>query len=394
VGREWVILLSSVLMMFCIGGVYAWSAFAYELIKGGYISVTQSQIIFGSISGGIPIYMIFAGRIEKRLISLRKFVFVVGSLFGGSYILAGLFRGNFWGIWFSLGVLSALGIGLLYALGIGIPMRWFPPQKKGLITGISVGSFGLGSVVLPFIITYLKGLGYSVHQIFMTVGVIYILLISISSLFFDKPGDPEGQSDQGLSLGKGKILSGWRFWKLWLGIFCGVFGGVMVIGNLKNMGLTLIDNEMLVTASISLFAVSNCLGRILWGWIGDRLGSPRAIVLGLLCGALGLLGLYIFSINAILYTSLVLLLGFSYGANFVLFARETAEEYGINNVTTVYPYVFLGNAVAAVCGPIVGGLLYDMYGDYYTAVLVAIFVSFLGISIFIKDIFKPIKVEG
>ncbi|MBC7240669.1 MAG: hypothetical protein H5T71_11290 [Chloroflexi bacterium] len=50
--------------------------------------------------------------------------------------------------------------------------------------------------------------------------------------------------------------------------------------------------------------------------------------------------------------------------------------------------------MAAVCGPIVGGLLYDMYGDYYTAVLVAIFVSFLGISIFIKDIFKPIKVEG
>lgn len=163
----------------------------------------------------------------------------------------------------------------------------------------------------------------------------------------------------------------------------------MIIGNLKNIGLSLIDNEFLVTASISLFAINNCLGRVLWGWIGDKIGSPKAIVLGLLCGAFALLGLYSFSINAMLYLALVFLLGFSYGANFVLFARETAEYYGVNRVTLIYPYVFLGNALAAICGPIVGGILYSMSGNYYTAILVAFFVNLIGVSLFVKDAVKP-----
>lgn len=384
-GKRWVVLLSGIVIMFCIGGVYAWSAFAYELVKAGYLSVTASQVIFSSISGGIPIYMILAGKLERRLRSLRRFVFIVGLMFGGSYVLAGLSSGSFWKIWFSLGLLSSLGIGLLYALGVGIPMRWFPPERKGLVTGLSVGSFGLGSMVLPFIITHLRGLGYSIHQIFMVVGGAYMLLISISSLFFDKPGGLEDDPVCNFSFWKGKVFSQWRFWKLWLGLFCGVFGGVMVIGNLKNIGLTLINDELLVNASISLFAISNCLGRIAWGWIGDKIGSPRAIVLGLLCGAFALFGIYSLTLNATMYASLVLLLGFSYGANFVLFARETAEHYGINNVTLIYPYVFLGNAVAALCGPITGGILYDIYGDYFKAILLAILTSIIGISLFLKD---------
>lgn len=386
---RWIILLATVLMMLCIGGVYAWSAFAYELIKGGYLSTLESQIIFSSISGGIPFYMILAGRLERRLKSLRRLVLSTALLFSLSYILAGLSGGRFWGIWLSLGFLSAFGIGVLYALGIGIPIRWFPPGKKGLIAGITVGSFGLGSAALPFLITYFKGLGYSIHQIFMIVGFIYLLATVVSALFFDKPQVSEDPALETEVLEKHRFAMEWRFWRLWLGMFCGVFGGVMIIGNLKNIGLSLIDNEFLVTASISLFAINNCLGRVLWGWIGDKIGSPKAIVLGLLCGAFALLGLYSFSINAMLYLALVFLLGFSYGANFVLFARETAEYYGVNRVTLIYPYVFLGNALAAICGPIVGGILYSMSGNYYTAILVAFFVNLIGVSLFVKDAVKP-----
>ncbi|MCS7233774.1 MAG: MFS transporter [Synergistetes bacterium] len=387
---RWVVLISTLLIMFCIGGVYAWSAFAYELIKGGYFSVTQSQIVFSSISGGIPFYMILAGRLEQKVRRLKKVVLLTGILFGISYILAGLFNGNFWGVWLSLGFLSAIGIGILYALGIGIPIRWFPAHRKGLVAGLAVGSFGLGSVVLPFIIMYFKGLGYSVHQIFIIVGVIYLSVISVSAIFFDRPNDPEGSlSGEGISV-KIKFFNQWCFWRLWLGIFCGVFGGVTIIGNLKNIGLTLINDEFLVTASISLFAITNCIGRVLWGFIGDRIGSPRAIVLSMLCGALALIGLYTLSISAIIYVLLIFLLGFSYGANFVLFARETAECYGINKVTLIYPYVFLGNALAAICGPIIGGILYDLSGGYYKVILVAFFVNLLGVSFFAKDVLRLI----
>lgn len=394
--RRWVILVSSFLMMFCVGGIYAWSAFAYELIKGGYISATQSQIIFSFIVGGFSSFMTLVGRLERKMRSLRGLALTGAALFSGGYILAGLSGGSFLKMWLSLGVLGALGISVIYTFGVGIPIRWFPPDRKGLVTGVSVGGFGLGAIVLPFVITYLKSLGYNIFQIFLFVGVAYLVIVGGSALFFDKPTDGRNHVLSNGSLRLRDVLKQWVFWRLWLGIFCGTFGGMMVAGSLKSIGLTKVGDEAIVTLSISLFALANFMGRISWGWIGDRIGSPKAIVLSFAFGVLALFSLYTFSSGAKSYLALILLLGFSFGANFVLFARETAEKYGVDKVTLVYPFVFLGYSFASITGPILGGLLYDLFGSYDGAILIALLIMSVGIVLFAKDVFfsKPIQMEG
>lgn len=392
--NRWVILISSFLMMFCVGGIYAWSAFAYELVKGGYISATQSQIIFSFIVGGFSAFMTFVGKLERDLKSLKGLTLIGAILFSSGYILAGLSGGSFLSIWLSLGVLGALGISVIYTFGVGIPIRWFPPDRKGLVTGISVGGFGLGAIVLPFVIAYLKDLGYDIFQIFLSVGVAYLMIVVSSALFFDKPTDIGDNVSSKGNLRLNNVLRQWTFWRLWLGIFCGTFGGMMVAGSLKSIGLTKVSDEAIVTLSISLFALANFMGRISWGWIGDKIGSPKAIVLSFICGILALLSLYAFSFNAKIYLAFILLLGFSYGANFVLFARETAEKYGVDKVALVYPLVFLGYSFASIAGPISGGLLYDLFGSYDSAILIALLIMSAGIMLFVKDIGKIYLIGG
>jgi OFA family oxalate/formate antiporter-like MFS transporter len=75
--------------------------------------------------------------------------------------------------------------------------------------------------------------------------------------------------------------------------------------------------------------------------------------------------------------------GFSFGANFVIFAKETAQIYGLNNLGKIYPFVFLGYGISGIAGPFTGGILKDVTGSYETSAVVAtvlcglVFVGFL-----------------
>ena len=68
----------------------------------------------------------------------------------------------------------------------------------------------------------------------------------------------------------------------------------------------------------------------------------------------------------------------------MLFAKETAQIFGVKNLGIVYPYVFLGYAIAGIAGPLSGGLLYDLSGTYSYAIILASVMSFVGSLLFFK----------
>ena len=78
------------------------------------------------------------------------------------------------------------------------------------------------------------------------------------------------------------------------------------------------------------------------------------------------------------------LIGFSFGGNFVLFAKETAQVFGVRNLGIIYPYVFLGYAIAGIAGPISGGLLFDFSGTFFYAISLASAMSLIGSLVFLK----------
>jgi OFA family oxalate/formate antiporter-like MFS transporter len=103
--------------------------------------------------------------------------------------------------------------------------------------------------------------------------------------------------------------------------------------------------------------------------------------------------LNIFCLNDISYLVLTSLIGFGFGGNFVLFAKETAQVYGVKNLGIVYPYVFIGYAIAGITGPIIGGVLNDFSGSFFYAIALASFMSFLGSMLFLIHFIKSRKIE-
>lgn len=392
--KRYRIVLVSFISMLCLGGVYGWSIIASELIRTYEFSAAQAQLIFGTLIAVFPVTMIFVGQLAGRR-TPRQMVVLSSLFFLLGYLLAGLAQGSMFWIWLGIGVLVGISTGFGYWVFLTVPVLWFP-ARKGLITGIAVAGFGFGAVVLSIVFENLLPLLGSLSALFIFIGITYGLILLASSGWVSKPPEPNSQPaqpspgpDQPLS-----FLKSVSFYKLFFGIFAGTFAGLMIIGNLKIIGEQFpIENQVLLLG-VTVFAVSNFLGRVGWGYLSDYLGASRSIFLALTLQGIAILLLGNSNLNGELYLLCSALIGFGFGGNFVLFARETAQIFRAERLGVIYPYVFLGYALAGILGPWVGGSLFDAYGNFALASLIAALLSFIGGGEFMLDLLTSGFIPG
>ncbi len=85
--KRLVVLIASVFIMICIGGVYGWSIIAAELISNCGFLGTQTQRILGSLIAIFPITMVLSGK-YARSFHPRNLVQLAGVLFMSGYLIA------------------------------------------------------------------------------------------------------------------------------------------------------------------------------------------------------------------------------------------------------------------------------------------------------------------
>jgi len=107
----------------------------------------------------IPVYMSFCDftapssaflmkRIHVKLIIALGAAFLLGGILLASYMT------TWWSFFVSYSVLTPLGIGIFYWVPIFCAWEWFP-ERKGLISGLIVGSIGMGNFAFNMISTTL-----------------------------------------------------------------------------------------------------------------------------------------------------------------------------------------------------------------------------------------------
>ncbi len=380
--KKYLTILSSFIIMLCLGGVYAWSITAAELIENYGFSTTQTQLIFGTVIAVFPVTMIFAGRLAEK-VKARVLAYISAILFMSGYLLAGISGGNFYIIFLGVGILAGIATGFGYLVSITVPVTWFP-EKKGLITGIAAAGFGLGAILMSTVAEVVLQSGKDIFDLFVVIGVSYGFLIFLFSNFIFQTVLPVTAK----KFIKPGFLASKAFRKLFIGIFLGTFSGLLIIGNLKILGGQSSLSEHMLILGVSFFAVSNFMGRLFWGFISDYTGASINIFFSLTLQALGILFFGFLNLNDYLYLLLSVMIGFGFGGNFVLFAKETANMYGIINLAKIYPYVFTGYAIAGIAGPLSGGVLFDYFGSYIYAVLLAAVISFSGGLLFLSHHFQ------
>ncbi len=379
--KKYFAVLASFVIMLCLGGVYAWSVVAPELSREHGFSSAQSQSIFGLLIGILPVTMIFAGKVERRYGS-RAIAWIAGGLFSGGYLLSGFSGGNFWLVLLGNGIFAGMGTGFGYLAALTVPVKLFP-SRKGLVTGIAVGGFGLAAMALSYIVHGLTSSGRGILEIFLIVGAVYGTAIAVSAFFLKADGYESSFREKDLSARE--IWSSPPLYKLISGFFLGTFAGLLIVGSLKPIGAGHGIGDNILILGVSVFAISNFAGRVSWGFVSDTIGASLTIFIALAFQAFFILLLGTVELSDISFLVLSMLAGFGFGGNFVLFAKETAEIYGVGNLGAVYPYVSFGYALGGLSGPVTGGLMYDRFGDYRNAACLAALISLAGALLFLAD---------
>jgi predicted MFS family arabinose efflux permease len=87
-----------------------------------------------------------------------------------------------------------MGIGFGYSSATPPALKWFPPAKTGLIVGIVVSGFGLASVYIAPLSTYLLKVG-GISWAMMVLGIAFAIIVSLFSLLLANP--PAGYTPSG-----------------------------------------------------------------------------------------------------------------------------------------------------------------------------------------------------
>ncbi|MFA4972785.1 MAG: OFA family MFS transporter [bacterium] len=396
--RRWLVVLGALLVQFCLGAIYAWGAFTKALQDpaGPYaFTATQAQAIFSAGLATFAIVMILAGRWQDK-VGPRKVALAGAVLLGAGYILAGLLGGTgFWPILFFIGIVGGAGIGLGYVCPIAACVKWFP-DLKGFVTGLAVAGFGAGAFIFVKLAGTWGGFieSYGVNGTFTAFGIIFIISVVAGALLLSnppagwrpagwQPKESEANAPKAEDFKQGECVRTHQFWMLWLTFVFSAGSGLMVIGCLKNFGELACGLSSSVAASaLGIMALFNGLGRIVWGTVSQKVGVRRAIAIMCVLQALMLAG--ILKIGAGEWGLIVAAcwIGFNFGGNFSLFPLATAESFGTKNLGANYGAMFTSYGVGGIVMPILAGSLWDMFGSYngafMIAALICIFASVLA----------------
>jgi len=375
--------VAGVVTMLALGSIYAWSIYVPRLTSGYGYSTGETQLVFGVFIAVFTIAMVFGRSLLARY-GCKKLAFGSALLYSAGYVFLYLSGMHFIVLLLGISIMTGIATGFGYLISISVPVEWFP-NRKGLVMGLISAGFGGGAILESLFAQKLFNGGVELPLVFLIIGLTKGGLLLIASFFIDRP---EKEATVSSLVPLTRLLKEGRFLNLFIGIFTGTFAGLLVIGNLKPIGEQFPINETTLVLGITVFSVANFSGRLFWGWINDYVSGKVLIPLSIiLMGGFTFLTGFL-TLTPFLYILFAFAVGFSFGANFVIYAKETAQVYGLANLSKVYPFVFLGYGISGIAGPFTGGFLRDLFGSYQNPALVAFIlcvVVFVGMLLFRKE---------
>ena len=377
--KGWVVTFAGVGLNLALGILYAWSVFSKQLTeavdKGGFgWTRTQATLPYTIAIACFALMMIPAGRLQDR-VGPRAIATAGAVLTGIGLVVASLATPtSALPAVLGFGLLAGTGIGLGYASATPAAVKWFPPAKKGLITGLVVAGFGLAPVYiapLSKVLLGTQGIGGS----FRILGVAFFVSTAVLAQFIRNP--PAAPPKAAAATGAGAEGS-WRemlrsptFYSLWLQYAFGATAGLMIIGHLAKIVAVQSGNAIKTGfLFVALLAVFNASGRVVAGVVSDRIG--RMITAAIVCLLQGLNMLFFAQYSTA--TGFLLgsaVVGFCYGACLSLFPATVADHWGTKSLGLNYGILFSAWGVGGVVGPILAGRIADATGSYELAYRIA-----------------------
>ena len=383
--NRWLYLFAAILVNISVGGAYAWSVFQAALLDANPTWVIgQTSMAYSLSLAMVPVAMILTGKFNDNG-NIKKNI-LIGSVFFGAGLILSSLASSPQMLLLTYGLIGGLGIGAAYGAATSTAVKWFP-DKRGLAGGLAAAGFAGGSIILaPIAKNLIADKGIS--STFRILGIVLLVVLVICSFIIKEPEVAKKASTSNKtavfepganSLGKkwNEMVREGKFWLLWAVYVLACVGGLMVIGHGAN-----IANDYLLGDPVRIVMVvglTNLVGRVLWGFISDKIGRYNSVLLMFIITAIGLALLFVNqSLGAWAGVIGLMAVASSFGGFLGTYPGITSENWGTANAGQNYGWMFTAYGVAAVVGPMLASNIREGSGSYTQAFLVSSIMAIGG----------------
>jgi MFS family permease len=287
--------------------------------------------------------------------------------------------------------------------------KWFR-KRGGLVSGIASAAFGIGvSIFMPILTIMANSLGWRVTSVIYGTSAGITIMILAFYVIRDTPESlglhPDDEVSSNKKQDSGNIDMGMTtkeamqtkaFWILFIAYSLVGIPMQGILAHLVIWGVDAGTSKALAGGYITAMFLPSVASKIGGGWLGDRFGKKRLIIIGQLCCVLLLVWAWrsVYTSNTLKTFSI--LIGFGYGLPMGLFAPYLVELFGRANVGTLLGILTLGHGLIGGLGPFLWGYIFDRYGSYNIACLISAacyFVIAVAVSLIGSNVHKVSKAE-
>ncbi len=369
-------LIACLLITFCMGTIHAFSTLIQNIEIQTSVGRMASSFVYSIALVNVTL-AVFFGHILYRKLSPNLLISLIAIL-----PLIGLFFSSLqsWLGWvIGYGFLFGLSSGLGYGLSLFIVSSITERDKLGYALGLVTASYAFGAVVFsmayPFLFSYL---GFKNGYIISLVTLTLILMVALICYKVSKVNIKNELNGDNQIQSKSLKIS-----QLWFGYFLGVFAGLMAIGHAVPLIISFGGSTLTAVSAITLMTLGSAIAGIYAGWLVDRYGCKRPLLIILIANCLALIGLSTIT-NIHLLLVLLVTIASLYGAVIAIYPTLVNHFVGSELSAKIYGRVFTAWGAAGLISPSLAGWLFEKNNNYNTSILFALSLSFIAVLLISK----------
>lgn len=384
--RPWLIVLGTVIAQLGLGTIYTWSLFNQPLVNKFGWDLSKVALTFSITSFALAFSTLFAGKLQDKL-GIRKLISIAGIIMGIGLMLTSKVT-SISMLYVLAGLIVGAADGIAYITTLSNCIKWFP-EKKGLISGISVGAYGTGSLVFKYInaslISYKGVSGAFLYWGIMTM----ILILTGAQLLKDASSETVtvNNSSKENNFTVREMLKTRQAYLLFIVFFTACMSGLYLIGIVKDIGVQLAGLKPAVAANaVAMVAIFNTSGRIVLGALSDKVGRLKVVLFTLTATAVAVFVLSFVHLNYAIFFVCVAGIAFCFGGNITVFPAIVGDFFGLKNHSKNYGIIYQGFGLGALSGSFIAALM----GGFKPTFMVVGILCIISIII-VATIKAPVK---
>ncbi len=356
----WVVVAAGIAIT-CLGmgGVLALGVFLppLEAAEGWTRTQVATASMFAFLAMGVAGFG--WGALSDRW-GARRVVLAGGAIQGLGLVLAGK-AGSVLELQLAFGVLGGIGAGAYMAPLTASASRWFE-RNRGLAVALVTAGMGMGTLVTAPLATWLIA-AYGWRMAFTVLGLMVWAVVLPMALLLRAPPAVAASGPAGRGMTAGEALRSPALLAVAFTYFCCCAAHSGPIFHMVSYAVDCGIAPMTAATLLGAQGLAGVAGRIGGGMVADRLGEKPTILLALLLQA-SAIAAYVTISAPTQFLLLGMVFGLSYGAVMPLYAVLVRNWFGPAVMGTAFGAVSMAATFGMATGPVIGGWLRGIGGDY------------------------------